>query len=237
MIRIAICDDNIDLANSIENDINSAMGEELSCDVFYSGTELITLLERGEKPYHIYLLDIEMPQLNGIEAASLIRKSDQDALILFLTGHKEYVYDVFEVLPFRFLKKTAAFDELRRAIDDALDHIRLAGQIYFFQIGRETYQLHYREIISMEGSGRKVIIRTARQDYEPYGKITDIIEQLDKNCFCRTHASYIVNMNYIHSVKNTEIILQDGTHLPISKKYRNEVKQAHLAFLERRCGL
>lgn len=86
MIRIAICDDNIDLANSIENDISSAMGEELSCDVFYSGTELITLLERGENPYHIYLLDIEMPQLNGIETASMIRKSDQDTRFL----HREY---------------------------------------------------------------------------------------------------------------------------------------------------
>lgn len=235
MIRVAICDDNIYLANSIENDILHLSDEELSCDVFQSGAELTNYLKSGEKPYNIYFMDIEMPLQNGIETASIIRKEDKDALIIFITNHKEYVYDIFEVLPFRFLQKPVSNDNLRCILVDAIEHIRLSGQMFFFQIGHEKYQLHYQEIIYFEGAGRKVIIKTGAQDFEIYDKISNIAARLNHNLFCQIHASYIVNMDCIRSIKNMDIVLQNSIQLPISKKYRNHVKQAHLSFLERRC--
>lgn len=237
MIRIAICDDNITLANAIENDILGIAGEGLSCDVYQSGEELAGRLDNGEPPYHIYFMDIEMPRKNGIETALRIRKNDRDALIIFITDYKEYVYDVFEALPFRFLQKPITAEDLRRVLTDAIGQIRRSGQIFFFQAGHGKYQLHYREIYCFEGAGRKVIIRAAKQSYEIYQKISDIITQLDNSMFCRIHASFIVNMEWIRCVKSTEIVLQDGAALPVSKKYRSEIKQAHLAFLERRCGI
>lgn len=236
MIRIAICDDNTSLANSIENNILSIADEKLSCDVYQSGTELIKHLQAGEAAYNIYFMDIEMPQQNGIETAFTIRKNDKDALIIFITDYKEYVYDVFEVLPFRFLSKPVSIEDLRRVLTDALGHIRLSGQIFFFHIGRGIYQLHYREILFFEGAGRKVTIKIAEQSFEIYDKISNIVKRLDNSLFQQTHASYIVNMAFIRSVKNADIVLQDGTVLPISKKYSHKVRQAYLLFLERRCG-
>jgi len=110
------------------------------------------------------------------------------------------------------------------------------GQIFFFQIGHQKYQLHYHEIIYFEGAARKVVIHTASGTYETYGKIADIIVSLDKSLFCQTHASYIVNMDYIRSIKKMDVILQDGIPIPISKKHKNEIKRAYLSFIEWRCG-
>jgi len=236
MIRVAICDDNLNIANSIENVVMDMDIKGLSCDVFSSGVELIKHLQSDQISYNIYLMDIELPLQNGISTASIIRKNDKNALIIFITDYKDYVYEVFEVLPFRFLQKPVSSDELSHVMMDSIEHIRRAGQIFFFQIGHEKYQLHYHAIIYFEGAARKVIIHTARGTYEIYGKIADIIVRLDKSLFCQTHASYIVNMDYIHSIKKTDVILQDDIPIPISKKHQNEIKGAYLSFIERRCG-
>ena len=98
-------------------------------------------------------------------------------------------------MPFRFLQKPVSSDELSHVMMDSIEHISRAGQIFFFQIGHEKYQLHYHEIIYFEGAARKVMIHTSKSTYEIYGKIADIIVHLDKTLFCQTHASYIVNMN------------------------------------------
>lgn len=235
-MNIAVCDDELNIVNTIEDSIKKMPIEGLSCDVFLDGKELIEHIKKGNISYNIYLLDIEMPKKNGIATATAIRENDKDALIVFITDHKEYVYEIFEVLPFRFLRKPVSFDNLSCVLLDAVEHIRMAGQIFFFQIGHDKYQLHYHEIIYFEGAGRKVVIHTATNTYEIYEKTIDILSRLDKNLFCQAHASYIVNMDYIRSIQKVDIILQNGTLLPISKKYRNEVKQAHLSFIGRRCG-
>lgn len=237
MIKIAVCDDNLDIANFIKKTIQHINKENFSCDVYQSGKELIRNLQTVQFPYNVYFMDIQMPRQSGIETAAMIRSSDRDALIIFITDYNEYVFDVFEVLPFRFLQKPVSAETLTRTIKDAAAQIHLYGQIFFFRIGRETYQMPCREIIYFESAGRKVTLRTKRQSYEFYDKISNIAVRIDNGIFCRIHTSYLINLEFVRSIKHTEIFLEDGTILPISKKYHNAVRQAHLAFLERRCGI
>ncbi|BFH69747.1 MAG: LytTR family DNA-binding domain-containing protein [Paenibacillus dendritiformis] len=234
-MNVAICDDDINVANLIEDILSNMCVMEFSSDVFLSGGDLLRCLQSGSH-YNIYLLDIEMPGQNGIEIASVIREQDRDAIIIFITDHKEYVYEVFEVLPFRFLRKPVTAQKLSRILLDAAEHIQVSKQLFFFQIGHDKYQLRCSDILYFEGAGRKVVIHANQDTYEFYGKIADILPQLDTNLFCRIHASILVNMEYIRSIKKMAILLQNETQLPISKRYLNVVKQAHLSFIERRCG-
>lgn len=220
----------------MEEVIHNIDDKNIYYDVFLSGVELVKKIESGQEPYNIYMMDIEMPKQNGIEAASIIRKKDKDAVIIFITDYKDYVYDVFEALPFRFIRKPVTSDQLSHVLTDAIEHIRMFGQVFFFQIGHEKYQLHYREITYFEGAGRKTIIHTPENMFEIYDKITTIYSRLDQNLFSQIHASFIVNMDYIRLMKKLEIIMEDDTTLPISKRYHSKVKQNHLSFIERRCG-
>lgn len=104
----------------------------ISSDVFLSGGDLLRCLQSGSH-YNIYLLDIEMPGQNGIEIASVIREQDRDAIIIFITDHKEYVYEVFEVLPFRFLRKPVTAQKLSRILLDAAEHIQVSKRLFFFR--------------------------------------------------------------------------------------------------------
>lgn len=100
-MNIAICDDNVNFVNWLEEIVLHAPHE---VDIFLDGGELLSYIDKSRSSYDTIFLDIEMNGLNGIETAKKIRKNNQNVLIIFVTEYQEYVYDVFEVLPFRFLK-------------------------------------------------------------------------------------------------------------------------------------
>ena len=83
-MRIAICDDDIRFAGKMERLLEECVDSTSNCDVFLSAEEL---LKRAEKErYQLYLLDIEMKELSGMEAAKRIRIFDENALIVFVTS-------------------------------------------------------------------------------------------------------------------------------------------------------
>lgn len=234
MIEIAVCDDDDMFTKFIENSVLTT--NNISCDVFSNGAALLQYLKTEPQAYHIYLLDIEMPEINGIDTALAVRKNDRNAVIIFITDYKEYVYDVLEVLPFRFLKKPVTKEQLSQVISDAVSHIRLSGKIFFFQMGHDKMQLHYHEIQYFEGAGRKVKIHTREKTYEYYDRISAVSLAVDASLFCRIHGSYLVNLEAIRcSISKSQVLLTDGTILPVSRNYNQFLRQSHLAFIDRRC--
>lgn len=236
MVKIALCDDDIKIAHLIESDIHEMKLKDCSLDIFYDGKCLMDYLMSNDESYNIYLMDIEMPGLNGIDTAAAIRQRDSQAIIIFITDHQEFVYEVFEVLPFRFLRKPVAAEEISRALAAALLHITSSGQLFFFHIGHEKHQLPYHEILYFEGFGRKVRIHTRHgQKMEIYGKISDIGKDLATDLFAQMHASFIVNLEQVRAIRQAELVLAGDIVLPVSQKYRKSIKEQHLAFVERRC--
>ena len=102
-MKIAVCEDNQVVAAYLEDYLSSLDIQNIECEIFTSGDDLIHCMEQDKTSFNILLMDIEMPGRNGIETAAFVRERDKNALIIFITDHKEYVYDVFDVLPFRFL--------------------------------------------------------------------------------------------------------------------------------------
>lgn len=88
----------------------------------------------------------------------------------------------------------------------------------------------------MKAADGKVTIHSISGETEIYGKIAKIAETVDKNIFAQTHVSFLVNLEYVRSIRQAEVILSDGAILPISKRYQREIKERHLLFMERRCG-
>lgn len=236
MIQIALCDDDQSIAGYVDTCVASLGFSDCTLDVFYNGKKFIDYLVAHDKRYNIYLMDIEMPQMNGIEAATAIRKIDADALILYITDHQEFVYDVFETLPFRFLRKPVKLEELRRALAAAITHISVTGQMFFYQVGHEKRQIPCRNILYFESVGRKVIIHSSSQTEEIYGKIASIIAEVEQNFFAQTHVSFLVNLECVRAIRQGELLLSNGSILPVSKKYQKYIREQHLLFMERRCA-
>lgn len=235
MVSLAVCDDDIALTGVIEDIIEAEYEGIIAVESFSSGNKLLDRIEG--RSFQIYLMDIEMPGRSGIETASAIRRGDPSAVIVFVTDHKEYVFKVFEVLPFRFIQKPVTADKLIPVLRDALVHIKKENQLFFFKIGHEARQLPCHEILYFEGAGRKVRIHTADEAVEYYERISQVPAQLDPELFTQIHASYIINMEYIRAIRPEEVVLSGGIHLSVSKKYRTNLKLSHLSFLKRRGGI
>ena len=97
MLHIALCDDNPASIEILEKYFDILNDSTIDYDVYFSAEELYRYKLNNELTYDIYILDIEMQGMNGLELAKTIRTNEPNALIIFLTSYSEYVFDVFEV--------------------------------------------------------------------------------------------------------------------------------------------
>ena len=234
-MKIAVCEDNNIVTAYLEDYLSSLGVQNIEYEIFTSGDDLIHYMEQEKTSFNIFLMDIEMPGRNGIETSAYVRAHDKNALIIFITDHKEYVYEVFEVLPFRFLIKPVTQEALNGVMKKAFEHFNLTNQVFFFKQNKKQLQVDFNEIIYFEGNLRKVRLVTSEEEYDFYGKISDVVKQLDGNLFLQIHTSYIVNMSQIRKISDSAVVLKSGVNLPISKKYRDEVRQKHIQYMAWRC--
>lgn len=111
-MKIAVCEDNNIVAEYLEDYLSSLNVQNIEYEIFTSGDDLIHYMEQEKTSFNILFMDIEMPGRNGIDTSAYIRERDKNALIIFITDHQDYVYQVFEVLPFRFLIKPVQQEQL-----------------------------------------------------------------------------------------------------------------------------
>lgn len=115
-MKAAVCEDEEALQLFLEKQVCECMEEagiNGSCEVFSSAEEL---LEKGNPFYDLYLLDIQLGQMTGMELAEKIREKDDHAVILFATNYKEMIRKAFQVSALDYLVKPLDEVEVRQAL-------------------------------------------------------------------------------------------------------------------------
>ena len=126
MLRIAVCDDNIDeLSNMVQLIDLYRTSKNFNCEyaAFPNGIELIAALEKGMR-FDIYCLDIIMPGFMGIDAAKEIRGFDKTARILFFTSSPEFALKSYSVKADNYILKPITKEKLFIAFDEMLEQIQ-----------------------------------------------------------------------------------------------------------------
>lgn len=233
-MRIAICDDNMNHINIIENYIHDLRKTSIECDAYQSGEELIRSFRDGEEQYDVIFLDMEMEQLNGIETANYIREIDEHVIIVFVTSHTEYMRESFKCAPFRFLVKPVDDEEFKTVFYDISKKLSKQRKVFAFTENKAKIRLYCDDIIYCESQDHWIWIHTKDKVYKICKSLTELHGQLDKEMFCRVHKSYIINFLYIKSIKDNDAELYhcDKT-IAISRSYKKEVLEEYTNFLER----
>jgi len=223
---IAICDDDKRERDRIEQYITDFRSNvpSFSFDIatFCSGEELICAYNEGAC-FDFLFLDIQMKDIDGIQAAQEIRKVNKYAIIFFISGFTQYVSAAFALNAFQFLIKPVkkeAFDrEFRRALKKHL----LTHKKYIIDLNQRAIVLEIKDILYIESTDHSVIVHSERGQYTKHGKLSDEEKKLVSFGFVRTHQSFLVNMAYIAEITQTDVILSNGIKVMVSRRKRAEV--------------
>lgn len=229
-MNIAICDDNLQVIGTFEKIVDDCfLGQrnQYTCDAFLSGEELLKSISQNPRKYQVYIMDIEMKCLTGIETALKIREQDPNCLIIFATSHQELMQEAFDVIPFHFLVKPIDEDKAKRILLRAFDMLEYAKKLFSFKSGKTIVTLNYEEIVYFESDKRKMYVHTETEKYEYYGTIRDVIGEVSPLIFSQLHHSFIVNMGKVITMEKDGIRLRSGEHVPVSKTYYQSFNAAY----------
>lgn len=176
--------------------------------------------------YDLILLDIEMPEINGMEISKQIKAYLPDVRIIFVTSHTEYAIDAFELSIFRYVPKNDLGTKLATAITDAARLIELEyGQEYVIQTANRMEKIPYKEIFYIRRDGKNAVIISGYGISKVRKSLQRVFEELDAPEFIYIDRGYIVNIIQIMKVSNATAYLKNGEQLPISRSHLQDVKQ------------
>ena len=223
-MQIAICDDEKVFLQSLEEKIYSVISS-LDCDVipFSSADQLL----EADKKFDIIFLDIEMEGTDGMTAARMIRRTDPDTPIVFLTSHTELAPDGYEVNAFRFLKKPVDDDKLKQTLED-LKLMKADQRGMLIKSGGEDILIAPAEVYYIESDNNNVRLHTAAGTLTTRMKLKEIIESINSvsNCLFQIHRCCAVNLSHVARIRDKEAVLDDGSVTGISRSYLGEFKKA-----------
>ena len=230
MIRTAICDDEqkwIDIARDIADNFFRERSIKNTIETFDNAKLLLTAAEQN-KPFDILILDIDIPEINGFEAAEKLKALYPDMILMFYTAYEQFVFDSFRFQPFRYIRKEYAARELGSALLDALRVIKVRSDRFIeLKSADRSYSVNISEILYFETNKRKCDVYLQDGNMIKIRKtIKALFSEIGSEDFIMIHSGAAVNIKYVSCFSNYDVTLGNGTRIPVSRPRSKEVKAA-----------
>lgn len=196
--------------------------------VHASGDPLEAKRYLEEHPVDLLLLDIEMPELDGLQ---LVKTLQNPPAIILVTAHRDYAVEGFEVNAVDYLMKPVSFPRFVRALD-RFEHSRKTGEEtasdapapLYVTVDRKKRRIDPDEIRYVESLKDYIRIHTDHEKIITKETTSDFEKRLPGERFLRIHRSFIVNVDRIRTVAHDEIELE-GRTLPVGRSYKEQVME------------
>lgn len=240
MIRIGICDDENILLETIKKHVEKCFSQNqifASVHSFENGKNLLYEIEDGAS-FDLLLLDIEMPEMDGMELAAQIKKLLPDVLILFITSHMKYALDAYELSVFRYIPKNDLNGRLDHALLDAAKLIELQmRESYIIQNQSRLERIPLKNLLYITHEGKNALLITnipdssgEKKSFKVRKTLQQVYAELNGEEFIFIDRGCIVNLTQIMSVWEDFCILKDNTHLPVSQSRMQNLKENLMLF-------
>lgn len=231
-MNIAIVDDEPVFLKQLHNRLREMKLPDCEIHEFTSGRDLLSFYVKGM--YEVIILDVEMPDLTGLQTAERIRQIDGSVIISFLTNYAEFAVQGYEVNAFRYILKNQPDYLYTQQLSSIFDECEQRFRTYKFSNRNLSFKFRLIDILYFEGHKRKVVIFTSTGELEYGGDFTEVCSELLKYNFIIVNKGLLINLEHIQNISKNDIIMSNGRKIPIGRTYKDDVVSRYLDFATRR---
>jgi len=227
-MKIFVCDDELQMMTDIVKQI------ELLCpsstvEGFVSGYELLNAIETAG--CDVLFLDIDMPEISGLEVAKALKQNMKRPYLIFVTSHDELVYDSFQFHPFGFVRKNYFQDEIIKILADCEAELKSQQKHFNFQVDGQVVCLKLSEIKFFESEGNYLKVFTNADSYRFRSTLSAVQNSLETSGFIRVHKGFLVNQEAVKILSASQVHLLDGRIIPVGKNYLEASKNQLMRYM------
>lgn len=229
---IGVCDD-----EKLQVKVNGLYIKELALrnnwDIvmipFTTGKAVLDYLANNKMD--ILFLDIDLGNESGIGVAERIAMKYPELVVIFVTGHREFANEAFDVDAMGYIVKPVDEKKLERVLKKTFTHVeairlKSPSESIVITVDNLKKKINQNDILYIERQQAKSIIYLKGKEYGVYETLTSLAERLTED-FLRISQSFIVNKSFIAGIKGNNVFLKNGLDIPIGRTYRKQVLEAY----------
>lgn len=233
MYRIAIVDDDRFMGQQVKERIEQNFESDLfQMECFTAASQLLSEME--EEWFTVYILDIEMPGVNGLELAEQIRKRQEHAYIIFLTAYEKYALLGYEVRAYHYIIKENMTEKLVRTLQQICRELGtdIRGQ-YLVKSAGAFEKVALREIYYIYKEQKNSIFVTGRGEKTNRESLKEVRSKLPEEQFVVAERGYIVNLLHVSRMEKGMLTMENGDQIKIGRGHSREIMQKMCSYMER----
>ena len=224
MINVAIIEDNDSDYNFLSDNIDK-YSKEKACEFSISRyVSALKFLSEYKADADIILMDIELPDINGVEASEKLRLIDENVPLVFITNIAHLAIKGYGVSATDFIVKPVNYYKLQVLLTKLIKLINAkSDDMLSVQAGHYLERIRLSDINYIEIEAHKITYHTFTKDVVTYGSMNALEKSLPLDKFYRCYQSYIINLKHVISYDGENITMKNGVILPVSRSKRKEI--------------
>ena len=244
-MHIAICDDMVAETDKVSSLLSTYQNERPGIDfhlhIYHCAKALLEAINSGQK-FDMFLLDVMMPQVDGMQLAQTIRTFCKEVPLVFMTNSVGRALEAYSVFAMQYLLKPINKSDFFFVMDRIIAQRKQSQEkfMYLSAPGRNV-SIMLSSIIVAENAGRVLKIHLENGDFIESKIIRSPFEVaiaglLEDPRFLWVHQSYVINLNHAKELKNKLFVMNNDMEIPIPKTKFTAVKGSYLKYLAARRG-